>query len=44
MCARVMPLFAEDPLRVPDVIVARLDAPSDEAARRGSSPKIRVTN
>jgi len=32
--ARVMPLLAEDPLRVPDFIGAGPDAPSDEAARR----------
>ena len=41
---RVMPLFAEDPLRIPDFIGAGPDAPSDAAARGGSSPKIRVTN
>jgi len=32
--AREMPLFAEDPLSVPDFIGAGPDAPSDEAARR----------
>jgi len=31
--ARVMPLFAEDPLRIPDFIGAGPDAPRDEAAR-----------
>jgi hypothetical protein len=44
MRAREMPLFAKDPLRVSDFIGARPDAPSDEAARGGSSRKIRVTN
>jgi hypothetical protein len=42
--ARVMPLFTEGPLRIPDFIGAGPNAPSDEAARGGSSPKIRVTN
>ena len=42
--ARVMPLFAEDPLRIPDLSGAGPDAPSDETARGGSSPKIRVTS
>jgi hypothetical protein len=42
--ARVMPLFADEPLRIPDFIGAGPDAPSDEAARGGSSPKIRVTS
>ena len=42
--ARVMPLFTEGPLRIPDFIGAEADAPSDEAARSDSSPKIRVTN
>ena len=31
--ARVIPLFAEDPLRIPDFIGAGPDAPRDEAAR-----------
>jgi hypothetical protein len=31
--ARVMPLFAEDPLRIPDFIGPGPDAPRDEAAR-----------
>ena len=31
--ARVMPLFAEDTLRIPDFIGAGPDAPRDEAAR-----------
>ena len=42
--ARVMPLFAEGPLRIPDFIGAGPGAPSDEAARGDSSPKIRMTN
>jgi hypothetical protein len=42
--ARVMPVFAEDPLRIPDLIGAGPDAPGDEVARGGCSPKIRVTN
>jgi len=31
--ARVMPLLAEDPLRIPDFIGVGPDAPRDEAAR-----------
>ena len=38
--ARVMPLFAEDPLRIPDFIGAGPGAHSDEAARGFFCPRL----